>query len=302
MYDSQGNDSFCPNCGSSSSGFFEDYVRGDTICGSCGLCLPERLMEGRLSFADSNHHITVDPYWDFQHSSTIIGGTGGRLNRMQDRMEGQASIAHKNLVVGFGHIRAFGAMFDLQKIVMDTAKHLLFEYFKRSSAFASHSRSEKKSKCPNVGSESFVLSVCYCAMESHCCGKTIREITAFSDIEEQELRTCLKRLRKVIPDLLQSHSSEENPKIQGFVRSIVQQLSLSFSVETLATEIAQQAMDALYEEIGGKRPSTIAVACVFLAAQQLGFEVDPENIALCAAVSKARMMTIASSIEANISK
>ena len=238
-------------------------------------------MDERPLVGDSNHHVTANPYLDVHSFPTIIGG---RSNRLQAE-----SIAQQNLVIGFGHIGSFGAMFDLQKIVTDTARHMLFEFSQRSRGF----ECDTKGKCPKIALETFALSVCYCAMEKHCCGKTIRGITVLSGVEEEELRNCLRRLRKVIPDLLESHSSEENPKIQGFVRSIVQQLELSMRVEVSAVEIAQQAMDDLYEELAGKRPSTIAAVCVFLAAQQLGIEVEAENIAACAAISRARMVTVA---------
>jgi transcription initiation factor TFIIB len=306
------NGDFCPNCGSCSSGFLEDPVRGDTICSECGVCLPEQMMmeapDRRTFFGDlksRDQHFRVDPFLALAGCSTIISDrTLNRLSRVaENRLQsGGESIAQRNLVNGFGHISSFGVMFELPKVVTDTAKHLLFEFSKRSAVPTIDSSDEKKGKRVNCGSESFVLSVCYLAMEKHLCGKPIREVAAVSGIEEENLRKCLRKLRKVIPDLLRSderQSSDGISNIQAFIQSIVQQLQVGISVENLAVEIAQRAMADLYEELGGKRPSTIAAACVYLAGKQLNVEMDAEDIAVCAAVSKARMMTIASSIEAN---
>ena len=306
------NGDFCPNCGSCSSGFLEDPVRGDTICSACGVCLPEQLMmeapDRRTFFGDlksRDQHFRVDPFLDLAGCSTIISDrTLNRLSRVaENRLQsGGESIAQRSLVNGFGHISSFGVMFELPKVVADTAKHLLFEFSKRSAVSANDSiTDEKKEKRVNYGSESFALSVCYLAMEKHLCGKPIREVAAVSGITEENLRKCLRKLRKVIPDLLrtdESQSSDGISNIQAFIQSIVQQLQVGISVENLAVEIAQRAMADLYKEIGGKRPSTIAAACVYLAGKQLNVEMDAEDIGACAAVSKGRMMTIASSIEA----
>ncbi len=296
------NSDVCPNCGSSSNFFLEDPTRGDTICSLCGLCLPERILveapDRRTFFGDlkdHSQHVRVDPFLDLVGCSTIIGDR--TLNRLSNRLSGGESIAQRNLMLGFGHIRSFGVMFELQKIVTDTAKHMMFEFCKRSAVPSIDSTQEKKGKRVNCGTETFALSVCYLAMEKHFCGKPVRELVAVSGIAEEELRKCLKKLRKVIPDLLRI-DSEGIPKVQAFIQSIVQQVQLGISVEKLAVEIAQRAVDNLYEELGGKRPSTRAAACVYLAGKQLNVKVDPEDVAVCAMVSKARMMKIASLKEA----
>ena len=298
----------CPNCGSQS--FLEDPVRGDTICSTCGVCLPEQMMmeapDRRTFFGDlksRDQHFRVDPFLDLAGCSTIISDrTLNRLSRVaENRLQsGGESIAQRNLFNGFGRISSFGVMFELPKVVADTAKHLLFEFSKRSAVPAIDSSDEKKGKRVNYGSESFALSVCYLAMEKHFCGKPIREVAAVSGIEEEILRKCLRKLRKVIPDLLrmdESQSSDGISNIQAFIESIVQQLQVGIAVENLAVEIAQRAMDDLYEELGGKRPSTIAAACVYLAGKQLDVEMDAEDIAVCVAISTARMITIADVIK-----
>ena len=291
--DSNGREdgNFCPNCASSC--FVEDHSRGDTICSNCGLCLPELMMAeapDRRTFLgdakDHNQHFRVDPFFDLAGYSTVIPER--RLNRLQHRLQlCGASMQQRNLVSGFAHISAFGAMFELPKVVTDTAKQMLFEFSKRIDGV-------------NFGSDSFALSVCYLALEKHLCGKPIREVAAVSGIEEKSLRKCLKMLRKTIPHLLviqSGCSSAEISKIQAFVQNIVQQLQLAISVENLAMEIAKRALNERYEEFGGKRPSTIAAACVHLAGKQLNVAIEPEDIAVCAAVSTSRMMKIAQVIK-----
>jgi transcription initiation factor TFIIIB Brf1 subunit/transcription initiation factor TFIIB len=60
----------CPNCQGDS--FVEDPVRGDTICASCGFCLPERILDETLekrNFSDSkkdqNRGSQLDAYLSF---------------------------------------------------------------------------------------------------------------------------------------------------------------------------------------------------------------------------------------------
>ena len=292
--DSNGREdgNFCPNCASSC--FVEDHSRGDTICSNCGLCLPELMMAeapDRRTFLgdakDHNQHFRVDPFFDLAGYSTVIPET--RLNRLQHRLQScGASMQQRNLFSGFAHISAFGAMFELPKVVTDTATQMLFEFSKRIDGV-------------NFGSDSFAVSVCYLALEKHLCVKPIREVAAVSGIDEKSLRKCLKKLRKTIPHLLVFQlgcSSEEISRIQAFVQSIVQQLQLTISVENSAIEIAKRALEDCYEEIGGKRPSTIAAACVCLSGKQLNVQVIPEGIESCAAVSTARMLRIASLIRA----
>jgi transcription initiation factor TFIIIB Brf1 subunit/transcription initiation factor TFIIB len=181
---------FCPNCASSC--FVEDHSRGDTICSNCGLCLPELMMAeapDRRTFLgdakDHNQHFRVDPFFDLAGYSTVIPET--RLNRLQHRLQScGASMQQRNLFSGFAHISAFGAMFELPKVVTDTATQMLFEFSKRIDGV-------------NFGSDSFAVSVCYLALEKHLCVKPIREVAAVSGIDEKSLRKCLKKLRKTIP-------------------------------------------------------------------------------------------------------
>jgi transcription initiation factor TFIIB len=288
----------CQNCGSNS--FIEDHVRGDTICSTCGLCLPELMMaeapDRRTFFGDCkdrNQHFTVDPFFDLAGYSTIIHDRS--LNRLQNRLLGGESITQRHLVSGFDHINSFGVMLELPKVVTDSAKQILFEFSKRIGA----------TKGVNFGSDGFALSVCYLAMGKHFCGKPIREVAAVSGIEEGNLRKCLKKLRKAIPQLLRVDEglcSDGILNIQAFIQSIVQQLQLGIAVENSAVELAKRALSDLYEKIGGKRPSTIAAACVYLAGKQLNVEMEPEDIAVCAVVSKSRLMTIASLIDGKSSK
>jgi len=240
---------------------------------------------------DHNQHFRVDPFFDLAGYSTVIPER--RLNRLQMYVQScGASMQQRNLVSGFAHISAFGAMFELPKVVTDTAKQMLFEFSKRIDGV-------------NFGSDSFALSVCYLALEKHLCGKPVREVAAVSGIEEGNLRKCLKKLRKAIPQLLRVDEGlcpDEILNIQAFIQSIVQQLHLGISVESLAVDIAKQALSDHYEVIGGKRPSTIAAPCVYLAGKQLNVEMEPEDIAVCAVVSKSRLMTIASLIDGKSSK
>jgi hypothetical protein len=134
---------------------------------------------------DHNQHFRVDPFFDLAGYSTVIPET--RLNRLQHRLQScGASMQQRNLFSGFAHISAFGAMFELPKVVTDTATQMLFEFSKRIDGV-------------NFGSDSFAVSVCYLALEKHLCVKPIREVAAVSGIDEKSLRKCLKKLRKTIP-------------------------------------------------------------------------------------------------------
>ena len=127
----------CENCGGND--FSECVERGDYICNECGGCSPDRYIDQTLekrNFTggkDFNRCSEVDYYIEFVGQSTIIGNGRSKLQRIQNQTAPSSQLTSQTkMSKGFSRIRKFKMIFDLNGLIVETAKNLIAEFQKNN--------------------------------------------------------------------------------------------------------------------------------------------------------------------------
>jgi transcription initiation factor TFIIIB Brf1 subunit/transcription initiation factor TFIIB len=128
------------------------------------------------------------------------------------------STSERNLNDGFHNIRTYETMFSLPRLVVNSSRDLMAEYEKK-----------KDKTMHGARSEAFALAVVFLAMSMHGTGKTLKEVAGISKVEERDIRSHIKRIRKTIPQALAKTTSPEE-----FIRVIVADIEAPFLLERLS--------------------------------------------------------------------
>lgn len=253
-------EALCSNCQDTNAVWVEDRQNGNYVCSRCGLCDGQIYDDGpeRRQFADSSvdHRRTsvVDQYLDFAGSSTMIGNSNGRLNKLQKRLHGASmDTLEKNIQRAMVCISRLGSTFRLSGGVVKACKDLCALYYRESHKLLKKTVGQK-----NVKNLCVAIYGIVCARKG--VGKNTRLLCLEADVTEKNVNKHTKLIR----DLLSEHHPNwfARPQRMDFVEQFAKDLSLPFKF----VGVVGQIVKSLEDEFESSRPSTIAAACVHIAA------------------------------------
>lgn len=272
----------CKECKEHPANIIEDNCTGDTICGSCGLVLGERMIDTRpewRTFAGDDDN-GADPNRCGDAASSLLEGSqldttiaftpssaaGRDLARVHKKT--QESATNKVLLAAYHDIGAYCESMGLTGIVSNTTK----EYFKK--AFDSKVARGKD----NVA----VIASCIFLACRHCgVARTFHEVMAITKCPKKELARTFKILSKSFQNeeaekeaaLVEAGApitQSERPiatssgTAQSMIPRICSQLQLSHKSEQIAGELMKEVLHR--ETLGARSPSTIAAAVIYLVS------------------------------------
>lgn len=283
--ESRSEASTCEECGGTLR-----TIDGETSCPECGLVVAvdpiDRGPDWRRTDPDGNQRHTGAPRDRSRHDrglSTRIGyGCGEdlsgpgirrliRMRRLHERAR-FSSTADRNRAYGFGEIRGIVAASSLPTSVRDQA----------CSLFES-AQSEDLLRGRSI--EGFAAGSVYAICRIQSIARTIEEIADVAQADRDELLVAYGALNRDLGLPVGPISPLE------YLPRYATELDLGSDVEARAREYATTFVES--DQLGGKNPSGVAAACLYLAACDLGDDVSQTEAAGVADVSR---MTIRSRI------
>lgn len=266
----------CPEC----SGRLRS-TESETVCSECGLVVAEdRIDRGPewRSFADddTNPERTGAPLTRSRHDrglSTEIGRSTrlkGRKRRRIARLRRQhnrASIPTKrarNQVHGFTEIGRLTGQLELPE-ALEQRSCVLFESAQEGDLLRGRSI------------EGFAAASVYAVCRTDSVSRTLAEIVSIAAADENELKTAYDALNRE----LGLPTGPIDPR--EYLARFASKLDLPRVVEQRGRELAAEARET--GTVTGRNPSGVAAACLYTAAEEVGYHLTQAEAADVADVS-----------------
>lgn len=316
----------CPDCQEYPPNIVEEFSSGDSVCGSCGLVLGDRIIDTRSewrTFANdesgsddpSRVGSAANPLFDGSQLETSISfGDGNQrsreLNRAHAKMNQNKST--KNLKEAYGRITAICTPLHLPTDIIDTTAQL----FKATE-------DQKIFKGKNT--DAIIAGCLFIACRQLGSPRTFKEINKATKVTKKEIGRTFKILQSffsqqkrakaagvavvggkfypltnvlmilnttilgtaaTIGDAYQNKSSTEAKELCDRYCDLLQ---LSMSSTKVARGIAERM--STVGSLAGRSPLSAAAACIYMASHLLGEPKSPKEIANVADVSDGTIRT-----------
>jgi transcription initiation factor TFIIB len=293
----------CKDCKEFPPNLIEDNA--ETICGTCGLVLADRLIsyESEWRTFNSDEGKGDDPNRvgeaenellnSHQNATTIAGGTNAskQTRNLQRAQAAQTSDkSNKALMTAYKQIDAWCDSETLGGLVRNTAK----SYYKRVDdvkAFRGKSQ------------EAIMASCIFIACRQHKFPRTFSEIFSLTQVQKKELGRTYKALEKFLTNMADaniamiesqggiidreanSYKNTQSTKPEDLCGRFCNQLGMKFRVQAIAQALALKA--SAVEGLAGRSPLSNASACIYFASYLLGQNTPIRRISEVAGVSDA---------------
>ncbi|KAI4094311.1 MAG: hypothetical protein LQ339_007497 [Xanthoria mediterranea] len=294
----------CRECKEDPPNIVEDFSAGDTICGSCGLVLGDRIVDTRSEWRtftndDQNNDDPsrvgdgANPLLNGAQLQTDIAFVGGASAKSRDLSRTQNKATHdkstKTLLAAYKEIGSLCDGIGIPKNVSDTAKHL-FKITVDENAFRGKSQ------------ETVIAGCIFIACRQCKVPRTFREIFDLTKVSKPEIGRVFKALEKFfngrnektnaaiveaggIPDPNGSgfNAAVESTTPKDLCLRFCSQLNLSQKCTTLSQDIAIRAETT--GDLAGRSPISTAAACIYMASYLAGEARTAKDVSIVAGVS-----------------
>ena len=294
----------CPDCQERPPNLVEENA--DTICGSCGMVLAERLVsyESEWRTFNSDEGKGDDPnrvgeadnlLLNGEQLATNIGGYGGSANKqarnLQRAQQAQSGDkANKNLVAAYKMIDQWVDQAQLSAVVRQSAK-MFFKRVDDAKAFR------------GKNTEAIIAGCIFIACRSAKQARSFAEIFNLTKVPKKEIGRTYKALEKFLTNshnetikIMEAAGGNVNREAHSFqatqstkpadlVGRFCAMLGLGFKVESTAKAIAEKI--PTIESLAGRSPLSNAAACIYFASHLVGEGKPSKEISNPASVSDA---------------
>ncbi|KAL8954157.1 MAG: hypothetical protein Q9222_000041 [Ikaeria aurantiellina] len=299
----------CKDCKEDPPNIVEDFAAGDTICGSCGLVLGDRIVDTRSEWRtftndDQNNDDPsrvgdgANPLLNGAQLQTDIAFSGGGSGKSRDLSRAQNRATHdkstKTLLTAYKEIGALCDGMSIPKNVSDTAKHL-FKIIQDEGAFKAKSQ------------ETVIAGCIFIACRQCKVPRTFREIFGLTKVPKSEIGRIFKHLERFfaarneklkesiveaggVPDSSGSgFNAMESTTPKDLCIRFCSRLSLSQKCTSLSQDIAIRVEAT--GVLAGRSPISTAAACIYMASYLAGEGRLAKDVSLVAGVSDGTIRT-----------
>ncbi|KAI4175340.1 MAG: hypothetical protein Q9188_000879 [Gyalolechia gomerana] len=293
----------CKDCKEDPPNIVEDFAAGDTICGSCGLVLGDRIVDTRSEWRtftndDQNNDDPsrvgdgANPLLNGAQLQTGIAFSGGGSAKARDLSRAQNKATHdkatKILLAAYKEIGALCDGMSIPKNVADTAKHL-FKIVQDEGAFRGKSQ------------ETVVAGCIFIACRQCKVPRTFREVFSITKVSKPEIGRIFKHLEKFFGERNEKLKASvvegggvPDPNGTGFTNvdsttpkdlctRFCNLLNLSNKCTTMSEDIALKTEAT--GVLAGRSPISTAAACIFMASHLAGESRNAKDVSNIAGVS-----------------
>lgn len=279
--------------------FTDDWHQGDTICTSCGICMPERLIdcehEAKRNFSsdssasgmkeDKSSTMRTDKFMGFQgtrikmptkpntseENISIVSSLSAQQNRTMDNKS-------RRLQAGLMEITDLCAALRLSDAIKNIA----------SEKWANFEKARKKHS--RGGDKFMYAALIYSASKEAGTSRTFDEISNYTGLDKKEIVKCYKRLVKEeqrdAPIDSPKNATTPAKKSAGTslesTKSRIDRISQTLQLDYPVTVKAKGLVETYAKVLEGKKPDTIAAVCITKALPK---ELPVKSIADAAKIS-----------------
>lgn len=288
----------CPDCQEPIPNIVEEYSSGDTVCGSCGLVLGDRVVDTRSewrTFANdegddpSRVGAAADPLMDgleqLDTSVSFRDGGSGLARELQRTIAKSASgKMEKNLLTAFRQISDMCEQISLPKSIGDIAKQL-------------YKRADQEKVLRGKSVDAVVACCIFIACRQARVPRTFKEICNLTKVPKKIIGQCYKTLEAAFnlnastrdpPGGRNGGQAGDNEMSKGsspkdLLRRYVNHLDLPVLVEKACADVVV----ACNEEgvAHGRSPVSIAGAAIYFVSHLYGQPKSAKEISTVAGVS-----------------
>ncbi|KAI4196741.1 MAG: hypothetical protein LQ346_003164 [Caloplaca aetnensis] len=293
----------CKECKEDPPNLVEDFSAGDTVCGTCGLVLGDRIVDTRSEWRtftndDQNNDDPsrvgdgANPLLNGAQLQTTIAFSGVGSSKARDLSRAQNRATHdkatKTLMAAYKEIGAMCDGLKIPKNVADVAKHL-FKITQDEGAFRGKS-------------ELTVIAGCIFIACRQCkAPRTFREVFQITKVSKPEIGRIFKQLEKLFAErnekMKQSaiesggvpvengtgFENVESTTPKDLCTRFCNTLNLSQKCTVMSQDIAS-ATEAI-GVLAGRSPISTAAACIYMASNLSGEARSAKDISQAAGVS-----------------
>jgi transcription initiation factor TFIIB len=296
----------CPDCQENPPNLVEEFSSGDTVCGSCGRVLADRIIDTRSEWRtfsnddqgnDDPSRVgdAANPLLHGSQLQTEIGfGDGGLRVRELSRAQNKSNHdkTNKTLQAAYGQISTLCEASSIPKLVAETTK-LLYKQAEEGKIFKGKSQ------------EAIIAGCIFIACRQHDVPRSFREIFKLTNVSKKEIGRTFKTLENFLGKV----SREKGTRVAGngaimntnsfkhtksteaseLIGRACNKLQLSPAISIVAQEAAARV--AQLGVAAGRSPLSITGACIYLVAHLMGQPRTPKDIGLAVDVSDGTIRT-----------
>ena len=261
--------SACTECGNEH--FQEHYREGDVVCSSCGVVLPERLIdfteEHRIyedTTFDPHRGELLHPYLQ-QTLTTFVRDTSSNTSSLGSAQSKLTFQRDKILLRGFERITHLAELMQLNNRVVDKAKELCKSY------------QEKATSIPQQKLDYFVASLLFLACQASGVPRTLLEISCQLELDLADIRKQYKAVRRVT----------EPAGLEGaFVSAsgIIDRVCCRLKLDFQTSHIIHSTCERVEKHLEGKPPASVAATALLLCLDHFNFNYSPKDACKAAGV------------------
>jgi len=316
----------CRECQEWPPNIIEEFSSGDSVCGSCGLVLGDRIIDTRSEWrtfandesgSDDPSRVgnAANPLLNGSQLETSISfGDGGQRSRELSRAHAKLtnSKSNKNLTEAYSRIHAICNPLGLTGDIIETTQQL----FKAT---------EDNKMFKGKNTDAIIAGCLFIACRQLGSPRTFKEINKATRVTKKEVGRTFKILQSffvqqkkikaggVMPGggklfwhvityvyadqcivaglaaIGESYENKSSTEAKDFTDRYCDELTLSMKTSNIAKAIAEKMQ--LVGSLAGRSPLSAAAACIYLASHFMGEGRSPKEIAAVAQVSDGTIRT-----------
>ncbi|KAF2496634.1 transcription initiation factor-like protein iib [Lophium mytilinum] len=296
----------CPDCRENPPNLVEEFSSGDTVCGSCGRVLADRIIDTRSEWRtfSNDDQGNDDPSRVGEAANPLLNGSqlqteisyGDGNVRSRDLHRAQNRSSHdkgtKTLLAAYKAIGTFAETSNMPHIVADTAKHL-FKMVDDAKVFKGKSQ------------DAIIAGCIFIACRQNNVPRSFREIFKLTNVAKKEIGRTFKKLEEFLSTVTRQNPTNGasggavlNPGAFKVTKSteaheLIGRACSKLNLDRFIGIIAQEAA-ARVAELGvaaGRSPLSITGACIYLVAGLMGEPRSPRDIGAAVDVSDGTIRT-----------
>jgi len=308
----------CPDCRENPPNIVEEFSAGDTICGSCGRVLADRIIDTRSEWRtfsnddqgnDDPSRIgdAANPLLHGSQLATEIGfGDGSLRNRELSRAHNKSNHdkANKALQAAYGQITTLCDSQNISRPTADTAKQL-FKQADDAKLFKGKSQ------------DAIIAGCIFIACRQMKQQRSFREIFKMTNVSKKEVGRTFKALEAFLQKM-QKEKGGPMVAANGIVmdannyttgtstsaENLMPRACAKLKLDTMTQIVAEDCARIVTEQgvAAGRSPLSIAGACLYLVSHFMKNPKSPKEIGAAVEVSDGTIRTAYKLMHAAIDK
>lgn len=281
--------------------FVEDYSSGDISCPNCSAVQREQVIDKGKEWRDFENDAKgiersraekVDE--DFQslgtgistsnYGSNAASATAKQLSKYSKLADTAESKSEQYLKDIFIRLNELCELLQIPTLIKETAKD-----------FAKKFEKKRNKHMKNCKKDAFIVALLLIACKQEQGGRTLKGFSRATQVDEKDIKRFYKLLLREVEIQNKKPTSNE---VQELVDVFCTKLQLPFAVAKEAKELAAQSLNFLE----GKRPSSIAAACILFIMHLLGLPHKQQELATIAGISANTLRNVHKELTNHVDK